>query len=91
VRLQRSRPTKPNDKADEAGVIDAIGMCMKHGTVTKMDIVRTTSKALGVSRRRALEVLEKFTGDDPKAHRWNFSRGRHGRMEYAPLSAAEGS
>ena len=78
---------RASSNSEESDIIEAIELCMKYGTVTKMDIVRGTSKALGVSRRRALEVLEKFTGNDPKLHRWNFTRQEHGRMVYAPLAS----
>jgi len=78
---------RASSNSEESDIIEAIELCIKYGTVTKMDIVRGTSRALGVSRRRALEVLEKFTGNDPKLHRWNFTRQEHGRMVYAPLAS----
>jgi hypothetical protein len=74
-----------SSNSEASDIIEAIQSCMKYGTVTKMDIARSTSTALRVSRRRALEVLEKFTGEDPGLHRWNFTRQEHGRMVYAPL------
>jgi hypothetical protein len=69
---------------EEADIIEAIEMCIMHGPVTKMDIARTTAKSLRhVSARAALNVLEKFTGDDPSQHRWNYERREHGRMVFS--------
>ena len=72
---------------DEAAIIEAIRQCLKHGTVTKMDIASLAAKATRSSRRAVLKVLEQSTGDDPQLHRWNFTRREHGRMVYAPLAS----
>jgi hypothetical protein len=78
----------PND--DEDDIIDAIGMCIKHGTVTKMDIVKIAAIPTHASRRAVMKVLEKYTGDDPDRHRWNYTVREHGRMVYFLLSQADG-
>jgi len=72
---------------DEAAIIEAIELCLKHGTVTKMDIASLAAKPTRSSRRAVLKVLEQYTGDDPKLHRWNFTRREHGRMVYALLAS----
>jgi hypothetical protein len=61
-------------------------MCLKHGTVTKMDVAGLAAKATGSSRRAVLKVLEQYTGEDPELHRWNFTRKEHGRMVYTLLA-----
>jgi len=76
------------DNTEESDIIFGIEQCLEHGTVTKMDIIRTTAMATKTSRRTALKVLENYTGDDPELHRWNFTVREHGRMVYAPLVPA---
>jgi hypothetical protein len=71
--------------SDEDLVIANIGVCFERGIVTKMEIVRWAAHASQVSRRTALGVLEKHTGDDPDVHLWNFTVREHGRKVYAPL------
>lgn len=70
-------------KPDEGDIIGSIEMAITHSTPTKMRITRSVARALrGISQRFVLEVLEKYTGDDPAIHRWTFDRGAHGRMTY---------
>ena len=70
---------------------DQLFMQSNYGIVTKMDIIRNTAKAMRTSRRAVLAVLERYTGDDPERHRWNFTVREHGRMVFAPLARpAEG-
>jgi hypothetical protein len=70
----------------EEDIIHAIESSIKHGTATRMDIVSLAAKSLRhVSRRAALRVLDKFTGDHPQTHRWNYTVQEHGRMVYSLL------
>lgn len=71
---------------DETDIIEAIAMCINHGTVTKMEIASVAATPTGSSRRAVLKVLEQYTGDDTKVHRWNFTRREHGRMVYTLLA-----
>jgi hypothetical protein len=75
-----------DETSDEDLVIANIETCFEHGIVTKMEIVRMAGLASQVSRRVVLGILEKYTGDDPAAHRWNFTVREHGRKVYAPLA-----
>ena len=74
-----------DEPSDEELVIANIYTCFEYGIVTKMEIVRWSARASSVSRRTALGVLEKHTGDDPDVHLWNFTVREHGRKVYAPL------
>jgi hypothetical protein len=77
---------EPPFSEEEDDVVHSIEQCIRHGTTTKMAIARTTADALRhVSARAALNVLEKYTGEDPSRHRWNFTVREHGRMVYALL------
>lgn len=88
-RLSSVRAIDPNenvervgDDPDEPYIIEHVELCITHGSRTKMAILKTTWMATKVSRRTVLDVLEKYTGDDPQTHRWNYARREHGRMEY---------
>jgi hypothetical protein len=76
---------------EEQSIIDAIESAIKHGGegCGKMEIVRTVCLARDVSRRAALRLLEQYTGDDPKLHRWTFKRLERGRMQYSLLDCPE--
>lgn len=77
---------RPPVSEEEVDIVLSIEMAIMHGPATKMAIARTTAKALRhVSARAALNVLEKYTGDDPAVHRWNYTVQEHGRMVYALL------
>lgn len=98
-RLCSIREVEPDDdkfgerfstRTDESDIIESIELCIQHGTVTKMQIASRAAEPLRVSRRAVLEVLERFTGDDPKLHRWDFTRREHGRMVYALLAPPAG-
>jgi hypothetical protein len=74
-----------SETSDEELVIANVGVCFERGIVTKMEIVRRAAEASNVSRRTALGILDKHTGDDPDVHLWNFTVREHGRKVYAPL------
>ena len=92
-RLCSVREVDPNDEVErvadnpeESYIIENIELCIRHGSLTKMAILKTAWMATKVSRRTVLGVLEQYTGDDPKTHRWNYARREHGRMEYFLLT-----
>ena len=81
-----------SDDVDEAKIVEAIELCLTHGTVTKMDVARTAAKSLQtVSRRAVLKVLETYTGSEPGVHLWNYEIQERGRMAYALLAAGAAS
>jgi hypothetical protein len=84
--LDYESPEPPNRAEDE--ISDAIKLSIEHGSGLKMDIVRTATLATRTSRRRVLAVLEKFTGDDPTIHRWDFTVHERGAKVYAVLPAS---
>lgn len=58
--------------ASESPVIDAITSCIREGIQTKMVIAKEVANRCRCSRKQAIQVLEKHTGDDPTAHRWHY-------------------
>ena len=56
----------------DATVIAAIEACIVGGVDTKMKLADAAAKHANVSMRAALQVIEKYTGNDPCLHRWTF-------------------
>ena len=50
--------------------------------VNLTDIKVSASLRSKASHGTIMDVLEKYTGDDPATHLWNFHRGAHGRQNY---------
>jgi hypothetical protein len=53
-----------------------------------MLLAEAASKRAGVSRRAALHVVERYTGSDPKRHRWSFAIRARGAKQFALLTGA---
>ena len=62
----------------DAEVIAAVIACIRDGVNTKMRLVEATAERAGTSKRNALKVLEKYTGDDPDKHRWTYHVANRG-------------
>ena len=56
--------------ADDADLIGVAITCIGVGITSKMLLARAISERSGVSRGTALNLLERYTGDDPVLHRW---------------------
>jgi hypothetical protein len=70
----------------DALVIEAITHFISEGIDTKMALADAAAKRSGVSKRTALRVLEKYCGDNPDLHRWNFQVYERGAKRYHPLN-----
>jgi len=66
-------------------VINAVLDCIKEDKNTKMQLVAVAAARSGASNRVVLKIIEKYTGDDPALHRWNFLRGERGKQIYSAL------
>jgi hypothetical protein len=74
-------------------VIAALEACIALGINTKMKMIDAVSKRTTESNRNVLKVIEKYTGDDPQQHRWQYAVGARGAQKFALLerpSAATG-
>jgi hypothetical protein len=77
----------PDPEWSEESIIETLELAIKHtNPPTKMAILHSASLATKLSRQTLRDVLELNTGDDPTEHRWQFIRGRHGRMLYSLLN-----
>jgi hypothetical protein len=66
----------------DADVIAAIRYFIGAGSVQKMKLVRAVAMETGMSRRSAMQVLERYTGDDPERHQWFFAIKERGAKVY---------
>ncbi|MXP47438.1 AAA family ATPase [Altererythrobacter luteolus] len=65
-------------------IIEAIRACLTDGVEQKMAISREAAARSGASRRAIINVLERYTGDDPAKHLWNYSiRERGAKVFFA--------
>jgi hypothetical protein len=70
----------------DAVLIDAVISCTNAGINTKMLLAEAAAERAGVSRRKALQIIEKYTGDSPSEHRWTFTVGARGAKVYVLLT-----
>jgi predicted lactoylglutathione lyase len=61
------------ERQSDQPVIDAITACMTSGVDQKMKLVEAASARSGASRRTVMQVLERYSGDDPSEHLWTYS------------------
>lgn len=74
-------------KAD-AELIRIVKVCLLEGVDTKMRLADAVALEAGISKRSALAVIEKYTGEDPAAHQWSFVVGGRGAKIYKILKGA---
>jgi hypothetical protein len=70
----------------DAVLIDAVSACINAGINTKMLLAEAAAERAGVSKRKALQIIEKYTGDSPSEHRWTFTVGARGAKVYVLLT-----
>ena len=70
----------------DAPIIAAVTSCIVEGITTKMEIKVDGSRRANCSHNQTMAVVDRYTGDDPAKHLWNFIRGAHGRQCYQLLA-----
>ena len=56
-----------------------------HGHVGMDQMVRVLAKVDGFSREQVRRVLDRYTGDQPTQHKWNYTKGAGGKRTYFML------
>lgn len=69
----------------DAELIDAVTACIRAGINTKMLLADAVAEHAGTSKRIAIRVIERYSGDDPVAHRWNFKVRERGAKVFELL------
>lgn len=57
----------------DGDIIEVVTACINVGVVTKMKLADAVAKQAQVSKRAAIKVIEKYSGDDPEKHKWCFT------------------
>jgi len=70
----------------DAEMIEAVTACINDGIITKMKLADAVAKQAQVSKRAALQVIEKYSGDDPTQHRWNVTVKARGAKVFTLLA-----
>jgi hypothetical protein len=76
---------KAEEKKSDSEIIEAIRSCINEGINTKMNLAIEAGKKAGCSRKAAINIIEKYTGDTEN-HCWNFTIKERGRQEFYLLS-----
>lgn len=74
---------KPKD--DDTKLVAAIQSCISKGINTKMSLADAAAKSAETSKRSALSVIERYTGDDPAVHKWKFAVRERGAKVFTLL------
>lgn len=69
----------------DAEVITAVVAAIQSGTNTKMLLADAVAECAGISKRQAIKVIERYTGNDPTMHRWDFTVQERGAKVYELL------
>lgn len=64
-------------------VTDTIIAVLKQGTKQKMALAKDVSGTTKASRRQVIEILERYAGDDPTKHKWDFVVAERGAKVFA--------
>jgi hypothetical protein len=59
-------------------ITDAIENCINQGINTKMQLAEAVAERTKTSKKNVLKIIEKYTGNDPDKHLWNFTVREHG-------------
>ncbi|UCV07208.1 PriCT-2 domain-containing protein [Dechloromonas denitrificans] len=70
----------------DADVIASILACITQGINTKMVLAGEVAKEASISKRQALTVIERYTGNDPAMHKWSFTVRDRGAKVFALLN-----
>jgi hypothetical protein len=69
----------------DAVLIEVVASCIRDGINTKMTLAKVVSQRAGVSKRTAIQIIERYTGDDPGNSRWRFVVGARGAKVFELL------
>jgi hypothetical protein len=75
----------------DAELVETAKDCIRAGIVKRMDLMRAINERAKSGRRKAEQLLDKYTGTDPRHHHWNFTVQARGAKVYALLEPGEGS
>jgi hypothetical protein len=69
----------------DAEVISVVANCIRQGINTKMRLAEAVAERAIISNRAAIQVIERYTGDDPAVHNWRYSVRERGSKVFILL------
>lgn len=69
----------------DADVIAIAETSITDGINTKMSLADDVRELASISKRAAVQLIDRYTGDDPEKHRWQYSVAARGAKVYALL------
>lgn len=66
-------------------IIESIAGCIRDGIDSKMKLAEAAAERAGCSKRSALKVVDKYTGNDPATHQWSFTVKERGAKVFMLL------
>ena len=75
----------------DAQIIESIAVCIRDGIDSKMKLAEAAAQRAGCSKRSALKVVDKYTGNDPAIHQWSFTVKERGAKVFMLLAPPCGS
>ncbi|WP_174273707.1 AAA family ATPase [Sphingomonas bacterium] len=73
------------EQRSDADLITVASACITEGINTKMILAKEIASRTGISGREGGRLIDRYTGDDPLQHRWQFKRGGRGAFIYELL------
>ena len=70
----------------EAEVVNHVRECIKEGINARMRLRDVVNERAGISKRKVLNILDKYTGQIPDQHKWFYTTQKHGRKVYQLLT-----
>ena len=64
-------------------IVGAITAVLEQATQQKMALAKDVSATTKASRRQVIEILERYAGDDPTKHKWDFVVAERGAKVFA--------
>jgi len=80
---------RADEARSQAELIDAVAASIRDGVRMKMQLAAEVARRAGISRGKALALIERHTGDDPALHRWRFTVGARGAKVFELLEQPE--
>lgn len=87
--LSRLTNNTSGSKVNETTITEAIIDCISEGMDKKMELAKAAADASGESKRSVISTLEKYTGTDPAAHKWNFEVVARGAKKFFLLEPSQ--
>lgn len=69
----------------DAELIEVVKDCIQQGINSKMKLAREVANQAQVSRQKAIDLIEAYTGPDPEKHQWHFKKGERGVHQFEVL------